>query len=158
MTGLKHRAAAYKITLPVTDSFATRFYSHRKALMKRAAAPLLAACLAASVAMTPRHAFAAEAPFEPGLMRLAEVLGSLQFLRNLCGEKGDQWRGQMEKLLESENPDPERRARFIASFNRGYRSFSSTYTQCTASATEAIGRYMKEGADLSRDIASRYGN
>ncbi len=158
MTGLKHRAAAYKITLPVTDSFATRFYSHRKALMKRAAAPLLAACLAASVAMTPRHAFAAEAPFEPGLMRLAEVLGSLQFLRNLCGEKGDQWRGQMEKLLESENPDPERRARFIASFNRGYRSFSSTYTQCTASATEAIGRYMKEGETLSRDIASRYGN
>lgn len=158
MTGLKHRAAAYKITLPVTDSFATRFYSHRKALMKRAAAPLLAACLAASIATTARPAFAAEAPFEPGLMRLAEVLGSLQFLRNLCGEKGDQWRGQMEKLLESENPDPERRARFIASFNRGYRSFSSTYTQCTASATEAIGRYMKEGETLSRDIASRYGN
>ena len=158
MTGVTHHAAAYKITLPVTDSFATRFYCHRKALMKRAAAPLLAACLAASIATTARPAFAAEAPFEPGLMRLAEVLGSLQFLRNLCGEKGDQWRGQMEKLLESENPDPERRARFIASFNRGYRSFSSTYTQCTASATEAIGRYMKEGETLSRDIASRYGN
>ncbi len=158
MTGLKHRAAAYKITLPVTDSFATRFYSHRKALMKRAAAPLLAACLAASVAMTPRHAFAAEAPFEPGLMRLAEVLGSLQFLRNLCGEKGDQWRGQMEKLLESENPDPERRARFIASFNRGYRAFADNYTRCTPSALAAIDRYMKEGEDLSSEIVSRYGN
>ncbi|TIW64374.1 MAG: TIGR02301 family protein, partial [Mesorhizobium sp.] len=53
---------------------------------------------------------------------------------------------------------PERRARFIASFNRGYRSFGGTYTQCTASATEAISRYMKEGETLSRDIASRYGN
>ena len=82
-------------------------------------------------------------------MRLAEILGSLHFLRNLCGEKGDQWRGEMEKLLQSENPDPERRARFIASFNRGYRSFGGTYTQCTASATEAIGRYMKEGETLS---------
>lgn len=101
---------------------------------------------------------AAEAPFEPGLMRLAEVLGSLHFLRNLCGEKGDQWRTEMEKLLASENPSPERRARFIAAFNRGYRSFGSTYTQCTASASEAIGRYMKEGETLSRDIASRYGN
>ncbi|SFP92117.1 TIGR02301 family protein [Mesorhizobium sp. NFR06] len=122
------------------------------------ASPLLAACLAISMAVAARPAFAAESPFEPGLMRLAEVLGSLHFLRNLCGEKGDQWRLEMEKLLESENPDPDRRARFIASFNRGYRSFSGTYTQCTSSATEAIARYMKEGETLSRDIASRYGN
>lgn len=119
---------------------------------------LVALCLAVSTAVAVRPALSAESPFEPGLMRLAEVLGSLHFLRNLCGEKGDQWRGEMEKLLDSENPDPERRARFIANFNRGYRSFSGTYTQCTASATEAISRYMKEGETLSRDIASRYGN
>jgi uncharacterized protein (TIGR02301 family) len=130
---------------------------HRKALMTRASA-FLAACLAVSFAAGASPARAAEAPFEPGLMRLAEVLGSLHFLRNLCGEKGDQWRVEMEKLLESENPDPDRRARFIASFNRGYRSFSGTYTQCTPSAAEAIARYMKEGETLSRDIASRYGN
>ncbi|KRB31961.1 MULTISPECIES: TIGR02301 family protein [Mesorhizobium] len=119
---------------------------------------LVALCIAVSTAVAVRPALSAESPFEPGLMRLAEVLGSLHFLRNLCGEKGDQWRGEMEKLLDSENPDPERRARFIASFNRGYRSFGGTYTQCTASATEAINRYMKEGETLSRDIASRYGN
>ncbi len=101
---------------------------------------------------------AQEAPYEGKLLRLSEVLGSLHYLRNLCGEKGDRWRAEMEKLLESEKPDPERRARFIASFNRGYRSFNGTYTQCTASATEAIGRYMREGEQLSRDIASRYGN
>jgi len=122
------------------------------------ASSLLAACLAISMTVAARPVSATESPFEPGLMRLAEVLGSLQFLRNLCGEKGDQWRAEMEKLLESENPAPERRARFIASFNRGYRSFSGTYTQCTPSATEAIARYMKEGETLSRDIASRYGN
>ena len=91
-------------------------------------------------------------------MRLAEVLGSLHFLRNLCGEKGDAWRGLMEKLLAAENPDPTRRARFVASFNRGYRSFEGTYTTCTASATEAIKRYMKEGETLTREIAARYGN
>jgi uncharacterized protein (TIGR02301 family) len=118
----------------------------------------LAVCLAVSMAPGARPALAAEAPFEPGLMRLAEVLGSLHFLRNLCGEKSGQWRAEMEKLIESENPSPERRARFVASFNRGYRSFGDTYTQCTASATEAISRYMKEGETLSRDIASRYGN
>jgi uncharacterized protein (TIGR02301 family) len=122
------------------------------------ASSFVAFVLAAGMVFAAAPARAAEAPFEPGLMRLAEILGSLHFLRNLCGETGNQWRMEMEKLLDSENPDPERRARFIASFNRGYRSFSGIYTQCTPSATEAIGRYMREGEQLSRDIASRYGN
>lgn len=101
---------------------------------------------------------AAEAPFEGSLMRLAEILGSLHFLRNLCGEEGTQWRGEMEKLLEAEKPEPARRARFIASFNRGYRSFEGAYARCTPAATEAITRYMKEGEALTRDVAGRYGN
>ncbi len=125
--------------------------------MMRASTYIMAMTLAAST-MLAAPARAVEAPFEPGLMRLAEVLGSLHFLRNLCGEKGTQWRGEMEKLLQAENPSADRRARFIASFNRGYRSFDGTYTACTPSATEAISRYMKEGEALSRDIASRFGN
>lgn len=125
--------------------------------MRRAPTLVLALTLVAS-SITAVPARAVEAPFEPGLLRLAEVLGSLHFLRNLCGEKGTQWREQMEALLKAENPSPERKARFIASFNRGYRSFEGTYTACTASATEAIDRYMKEGETLSRDIASRFGN
>ncbi len=104
------------------------------------------------------QASTAVSPFEPQLIRLAEVLGSLHYLRNLCGEQGTQWRDEMEKLLASENPEPARRARFIASFNHGYRSFDGIYVNCTASATEAINRYMKEGEALSRDIASRFGN
>ncbi|MEO9340560.1 TIGR02301 family protein [Mesorhizobium sp. SB112] len=103
-------------------------------------------------------AYAVEAPFERGLMRLSEVLGSLHFLRNLCGEEGSRWRDQMETLLEAEKPDVERRARLIASFNRGYRSFEGTYSSCTSSATEAINRYIREGETLTRDIAAKYGN
>lgn len=118
----------------------------------------IAVCLSMSCMLAATPAPASEAPFEPGLMRLAEIFGSLHFLRNLCGEDGSEWRNSMEKLLESENPDPERRARFIASFNRGYRSFGETYKSCTPSATAAINRYMKEGEALTRDIASRYGN
>ena len=116
------------------------------------------AFLAAGSAGFPSPAGAIEAPFENRLERLAEILGSLHFLRNLCGEPGDQWRGEMEKLLQAENPEPARRARFIASFNHGYRSFEGTYSNCTASATEAIRRYMKEGEALTREVASRYGN
>ncbi|WP_353642058.1 TIGR02301 family protein [Mesorhizobium sp. WSM2239] len=116
------------------------------------------AYVAFSTAAFPQQVRAAEAPFESSLVRLAEILGSLHFLRNLCGEPGEQWRGEMDKLLQAENPDPARRAKFIASFNRGYRSFAGTYTSCTASATAAISRYMKEGEALTREVAARYGN
>lgn len=119
----------------------------------------LALALAALIAASPvMPGSAAEAPFEPRLIRLAEVLGSLHYLRNLCGEKGDQWRQQMEKLIAAENPDPGRRARLVASFNHGYRSFDEVYVSCTASAAEAITRYMKEGEELTREIVARYGN
>ena len=101
---------------------------------------------------------AAESPFEDQLVRLSEILGALHYLRNLCGEAGQDWRGRMEALLEAENPDEARRARFVASFNRGYRSFETTYAACTDSAVAAIARYMKEGEALSRDTAARYGN
>jgi uncharacterized protein (TIGR02301 family) len=116
------------------------------------------AYLAVVMAAFPLQVRAVEAPFERSLVRLAEILGSLHFLRNLCGEPGEKWRGEMEKLLQAENPDPARRAKFVASFNRGYRPFAGTYTSCTASATEAIRRYMKEGEALTREVAARYGN
>jgi uncharacterized protein (TIGR02301 family) len=106
----------------------------------------------------PMPARAAEAPYDPQLARLAEVLGSLHFLRNLCGESSTRWRDEMEALLASEDPEPERRAKFIASFNHGYRSFEGVYSSCTASAAAAITRYMKEGEVLTRDVTARFGN
>ena len=125
--------------------------------MRRLSNILLAISLVFPLAFS-RPAAAVDAPYEAGLLRIAEVMGSLHFLRNLCGDKGNQWRSTMERLLAAENPEPERRARFIASFNRGYRSFEGTYTKCTASATEAISRYTIEGENLARDLAVRYGN
>jgi uncharacterized protein (TIGR02301 family) len=125
--------------------------------MRRVTSIFTALALIAPMAFA-RPAAAIDAPYEAGLLRIAEVMGSLHFLRNLCGDKGEQWRQTMERLLAAENPDAERRARFIASFNRGYRSFEGTYTKCTASATEAISRYTVEGENLARDLALRFGN
>jgi len=116
-------------------------------------AVLCALSLAAAV-----PARAAEAPYEKQLQRLAEVLGSVQYLRTLCGEEGDRWRQRMDALLQSEDPDPARRSMLVASYNHGYRTFSASYTSCTASAVEAIRRYMKEGEALAGELASRYGN
>src|SRR5690606_3369556 len=80
----------------------------------RAGMRLIAALLLSlAVVTSPLPSRATDAPFEARLMRLAEILGSLHYLRSLCGEAGGHWRKEMESLLESEKPDPERRARLV---------------------------------------------
>ena len=122
------------------------------------ARPLTVSVLVAALIAGAQPSIAAESPFEGQLVRLAEVLGSLHYLRNLCGEDSGTWRDRMQALLEAENPDEARRARLVASFNRGYRSYEGTYSNCTESAIEAIDRFVREGEALSRDTASRFGN
>jgi uncharacterized protein (TIGR02301 family) len=103
-------------------------------------------------------AHAVDPLYETKLVRLAEVLGSIHSLRNICGENSSQWRDRMDALLLAENPDPVRKARLIASFNRGYRTFNETYSACTSQAIAAIDRYEQEGTRLSSEIVSGYGN
>lgn len=103
-------------------------------------------------------ASAAEAVYDAKLLRLSEILGSLHFLRNLCGETGDDWRARMEELIVSEGTDPERRATYVSRFNRGYRAFAGTYPRCTDNARAAIDLAMKEGESLGRDLLARFGN
>jgi uncharacterized protein (TIGR02301 family) len=119
---------------------------------------LLRTVLAIAVLVPAMPAQAVEAPYEGRMVRLAEILGALHYLRNLCGEHGSKWRDEMEAILKSDNPDPQTRTKLIASFNRGYRSYADVYRTCTASATAAIDRYMKEGAAISDDIVTRFGN
>ncbi|OQP85759.1 TIGR02301 family protein [Rhizobium rhizosphaerae] len=100
------------------------------------------------------------AAYDPRLMRLAEILGSVHYLRTLCAspDAGD-WRQSMEALIAQEaRNEEERRTRLTAAFNRGYRSFASVYTQCTAAAVEAERQYRAEGATLAAEIVARFGN
>jgi uncharacterized protein (TIGR02301 family) len=98
------------------------------------------------------------APYEKELLRLAEVLGSLAFLRALCdASDAPEWPKRMQALIESEGTTAARKERLAGAYNRGYRAFSLTYRICTASAAEATARYLKEGEALSRGIAGRFG-
>ena len=107
----------------------------------------------------PARAQDAAAPFDPDLLRLAEILGSLHYLRNICGaNEGQKWRNQMQALVDAETPGGDRRARMIASFNRGYRGFQQTYRTCTPAANTTIRRYLGEGSKISRDLTARYAN
>lgn len=99
------------------------------------------------------------APYDADLQRLAEILGSLQYLRTICGSKeGQKWRNEMQALIDSEAPSGERRRQIVARFNRGYRGFEQTYRTCTPAADLAIRRYLDEGARIARDITARYAN
>jgi uncharacterized protein (TIGR02301 family) len=101
----------------------------------------------------------APAPFDPNLQRLAEILGSLHYLRNLCGaNEGQKWRNEMLALVEAETPNGDRRNRMIAAFNRGYRGFQQTYRTCTPAADVVIRRYLEEGSKIARDVTARYAN
>ncbi len=97
-------------------------------------------------------------PYEQKLVRLAEVLGSVHFLRRLCGDQSTVWRDSMGELIENEVPTPERKAKLTASFNHGYRSFDGVYLRCTDAASTALSQYMREGEALTLDISTRYGN
>ena len=99
------------------------------------------------------------APFDNELQRIAEILGTLHYLRAICGSnEGSKWRNEMQALLDAETPSGERRARMIAGFNRGYNGFQQTYRTCTPAATLAIRRYIDEGLKISRDLTARYAN
>jgi uncharacterized protein (TIGR02301 family) len=126
-----------------------------------AAQPAIAATSTAATktAPAPPPPPAAEAPpYEAELLRLSEILGAMHYLRQLCGaNEGNQWRDEMEKLLDTEQPDDARRARMIDRFNRGYDSYKSVYLACTPAATVASDRYLDEGAKIAAEITARYG-
>lgn len=131
---------------------------------------LIGAILIGAMAVGPAHAQTAApgapatpestpAPYDADLQRLAEILGSLQYLRTVCGAKeGQKWRDEMQSLIDAEAPSGERRRQIVARFNRGYRGFEQTYRTCTPAADLAIRRYLDEGAKIAREITARYAN
>ncbi|MEF2550667.1 TIGR02301 family protein [Aurantimonas sp. A2-1-M11] len=143
--------------------------------MKTAAMAVMVVCLAGFVAVDHRGfaqesapeeaapeaplAVRSEAPFMKPLGRLASILGSVHFLRTLCGdEDGAVWRVKMEELLAAQAPGEADRRYLVGSFNSGYRAFESTYRECTPAARVAVNRYQGEGVTLAREISARYGN
>lgn len=97
-------------------------------------------------------------PYEPQLLRLAELIGALTYLRDLChAGDGAAFRDRMTKLLDAEGRTDERKATLAGAFNRGFEDYQLTYRACTSSAQETIARYLDETAKIARDIATRYG-
>ncbi|WP_332687077.1 TIGR02301 family protein [Bosea sp. (in: a-proteobacteria)] len=97
-------------------------------------------------------------PYEPQLLKLAEIMGSLAYLRTLCGAReAPDWRERMAALLESEGRGPQRRERLASAYNRGFRAYSATHRICGEGSQEASARLASEGEKLARALAGRFG-
>jgi uncharacterized protein (TIGR02301 family) len=93
-------------------------------------------------------------PYDVKLLRLAEILGAVHYLRELCGaQEGQLWRDQMKEILKNEGSTAVRRAKLVNSFNDGYRGYRRTYRSCTSSATLAITRFSTEGSQIAVALA-----
>ena len=93
-------------------------------------------------------------PYDDKLMRLAEILGAVHYLRELCGaDEGQLWREQMKEILRNEGTTAVRRAKLVNKFNDGYRGYRRTYRTCTQSATLASRRFSTEGAQIASALA-----
>jgi len=96
---------------------------------------------------------------DEGMERMAEILGSLHYLDNLCHNSSEEWRLFMDRLILTENNmSPDHRTRLVMAFNRSYRAFSENYLQCTKAAVQATDLYRREGRILADELVKRYGN
>lgn len=129
-------------------------------LLLLAAAPALAqGARPAAPAPAPAPQLPQHAPYEPQLVRLAEIMGALHYLRTLCrAPELSAWRREMQALLDAEAATAERRERLTQSFNRGYAGFEQAHRTCTPAARQATRRYLDEGHRIVADMNSRYGN
>ena len=96
-------------------------------------------------------------PYDPQLMRLAEILGALTYMRGLCGDTdGDEWRSRMQTLLDAEGVPASRKDRLAGAYNKGLESYSISYRTCTPNARSVIRRYLSEGERIATEIQNRY--
>ena len=96
--------------------------------------------------------------YEGQLMRLAEILGALHYLRNLCGsEEGQLWRDEMQNLIAAEKPSQQSQAQMVAAFNRGFRGYAEIHRECNEPAIEAANQFLAQGTRIAAEIPNRYG-
>jgi uncharacterized protein (TIGR02301 family) len=131
---------------------------HGKAKHKAKPKAAIAAKPAPNAKATPAPDVEPPAPYDPEILRLAEILGALTYLDALCAANppGD-WRAKMQALLEADAKTAARKERLAGGYNRGFHDYERTYHLCTPNAQAIIGRFLAEGAGIAHEVVNRYG-
>ncbi|MGA2494041.1 MAG: TIGR02301 family protein [Roseiarcus sp.] len=96
-------------------------------------------------------------PYEAQLLRLAELIGALTYLRDLCGDgDGAAFRAKFAALVDTEGTTDARKESLAGAFNRGFRDYELTYRACTPTAREIVARFLDEASRIAKDVANRY--
>ena len=97
-------------------------------------------------------------PYEPQLLQLAELSGTIAYLRGLCHDAdAPLWRERIGALIQSTAKSPEQRGALIGAYNRGYGSYALTYHRCTRNAHVIIDRAMMKSQAITTTISEDYG-
>ena len=144
--------AESKPSLPGSNTPQRGKVKHNKTKPKEAAKP------APGAKATPAPEAEPPRPYDPEILRLAEILGALTYLDALCASNpsGD-WRAKMQALLEADAKTAARKERLAGSYNRGFHDYQRTYHLCTPNAQAIIGRFLAEGAGIAHEVVNRYG-
>jgi uncharacterized protein (TIGR02301 family) len=96
-------------------------------------------------------------PYEAQLLRLAELIGALTYLRDLCGDgDGAAFRAKFASLVDTEGTTDARKESLAGAFNRGFRDYELTYRACTPTARQIVARFLDEASRIAKDVANRY--
>ncbi len=82
--------------------------------------------LSLAIVFAATAARALDPPYQPQMERLAEIMGALYHLDDLCMRSGVDWRSQLAELMELDEVDNDRRARLAGAFNANYSDFQQT--------------------------------
>jgi uncharacterized protein (TIGR02301 family) len=102
--------------------------------------------------------------YEPLMLELAEVMGALSVMSEVCRRPGDTipvgdaWRAKMAGLIELEAQTQGMRDRLAGAYNRGALTYRTTYRSCTRAGRVALERLLTDGARIAAEINSRFGS
>lgn len=90
-----------------------------------------------------------------GLMRLAEILGSVHHLRDVCGANdGLLWRNKMIDMMNVAKLDPKQRKAMISHFNDAFYDARTRFPQCTSDAANRANALFDEAHRLAERLAN----
>jgi uncharacterized protein (TIGR02301 family) len=96
-------------------------------------------------------------PYEADLLRLAELMGALAYLRDLCHDgDGAGFRDRVAQLIAADPRSQEEKDQLAGAFNRGFDGYRLTYRVCTSNARATIDDYLAQSQRLAKAVVARY--
>lgn len=110
--------------------------------------------IAFALAATPALAQERSPEMRGALTSLTRVLGEAHALRQVCDGREDQyWRSRMNRLMETEQPDPALETQLKDGFNAGFAEAKRLYPTCGDSSRQALALAAVRGRELAWKLA-----